>query len=79
VLLTLDASAGQNALNQARMFHQATPLSGIILTKLDGSAKGGVVLALNGEMSVPVLFAGLGEKLEDLEPFDPGKFVRAIV
>jgi fused signal recognition particle receptor len=79
VLLVLDATTGQNALNQARIFHQATPLSGFILTKLDSSAKGGVVLSLSAELNLPVCFAGLGENLEDLESFDPEKFVRAIV
>jgi fused signal recognition particle receptor len=79
VLLVLDATVGQNALNQARMFHQATPLSGLILTKLDSSAKGGIVLALSAELNLPVYFAGWGENLEALEPFDPEKFVQAIV
>jgi fused signal recognition particle receptor len=79
VLLVLDAGVGQNALSQARLFHQATPLSGLILTKMDGSAKGGVVLALNCELALPVRFMGLGEKLEDMETFDPEKFVQAII
>ena len=79
VLLTLDASTGQNALNQARMFHQITPVSGIVLTKLDGSAKGGIVLSLSGELKLPVCFVGQGEGMEDLKPFDAQEFVRAIV
>jgi fused signal recognition particle receptor len=79
VLLTLDATTGQNAVNQARLFHQATPLSGFILTKMDGSAKGGVALGLSGELKLPVCFIGQGENLEDLKPFSPRDFVQAIV
>ena len=79
VLLVLDATVGQNAINQARMFHQATPLSGLVLSKLDGSAKGGVVLGLSGELGLPIYFVGLGERLEDLQAFDAQEFVNAIV
>lgn len=78
-LLVLDASTGQNAVNQARMFNQATPVDGLVLTKLDGSAKGGVVLSLCAELKMPVCFIGQGESMEDLKEFDAHEFVRAIV
>lgn len=75
VLLVLDATTGQNALVQAKTFQQATDVSGIILTKLDGTAKGGIVLAIRKELNIPVKYVGLGEKMTDLEPFDPQAFV----
>lgn len=75
VLLVLDATTGQNALIQARTFQQATDVTGIILTKLDGTAKGGIVLAIRKELNIPVKYVGLGEKMTDLEPFDPQAFV----
>ncbi|MFZ5584737.1 MAG: signal recognition particle-docking protein FtsY [Thermodesulfobacteriota bacterium] len=78
VLLVLDATTGQNAISQAKLFNQAVPLSGIILTKLDGTAKGGVVVAIAAELGLPILFAGLGEGIDDLKPFDPQDFAAAI-
>ncbi|WP_062319889.1 signal recognition particle-docking protein FtsY [Halolactibacillus sp. JCM 19043] len=75
VLLVLDATTGQNALVQAKQFQQATDVTGIILTKLDGTAKGGIVLAIRKELNIPVKYVGLGEKMTDLEPFDPQAFV----
>lgn len=77
-LLVLDASTGQNGLSQAKVFKEMVPLSGIVLTKLDGTAKGGVILSVNGQLGIPVKFVGLGEQMEDLEPFDPKSFVDAL-
>lgn len=74
-LLVLDATTGQNAIDQAKQFHKFTPLTGIILTKLDGTAKGGIVLAIQRELGLPIKFIGTGEQIEDLHPFDPQKFV----
>ena len=78
-LLVLDATTGQNAVNQARVFDEAVELDGIVLTKLDGTAKGGFVFSLSSELSLPVIFAGVGEKIDDLEPFDSESFVEAIL
>ncbi len=78
VLLVLDATTGQNALRQATEFTQAISVSGIVLTKLDGTAKGGVVVAVRQALGVPVKFIGVGETLDDLEPFDPESFVEAL-
>lgn len=78
VLLVLDATTGQNAVNQAKDFKDAAGITGIILTKLDGTAKGGVVLAINNELDVPVKFVGVGEKIEDLQPFDADAFASAL-
>ncbi|MGH2454304.1 MAG: signal recognition particle-docking protein FtsY [bacterium] len=78
-LLVLDASTGQNAVAQARLFHEAVELTGLILTKLDGTAKGGIVLAIAHELALPVKFLGTGERLEDLIPFDPQAFVDAVL
>lgn len=78
-LLVLDATTGQNAVNQARVFDEAVELDGIVLTKLDGTAKGGFVFSLSAELSLPVLFAGVGEKMDDLEFFDSESFVEAIL
>lgn len=75
VLLVLDATTGQNALSQAKTFSDATNVSGIILTKLDGTAKGGIVLAIRHELTIPVKFVGLGEQMEDLQEFDAHAFV----
>ncbi len=75
VLLALDATTGQNAMVQAKAFKQATNVSGIVLTKLDGTAKGGIVLAIKNELNLPVKFVGLGEKIDDLQPFDAEQFV----
>ncbi|MFD1484369.1 signal recognition particle-docking protein FtsY [Lacticaseibacillus baoqingensis] len=74
VLLVLDATTGQNALSQAKQFKQTTDISGIVLTKLDGTGKGGIVLAIRNELHVPVKLAGLGEGMDDLQVFDPTKF-----
>ncbi|WP_335870690.1 signal recognition particle-docking protein FtsY [Bacillus sp. 2205SS5-2] len=75
VLLTLDATTGQNALIQAKTFKEATDVTGIVLTKLDGTAKGGIVLAIRNELNIPVKFVGLGEQMDDLQPFDAEKYV----
>ncbi|MFS0643524.1 signal recognition particle-docking protein FtsY [Siminovitchia sp. 179-K 8D1 HS] len=75
VLLVLDATTGQNALIQAKTFKEATDVSGIVLSKLDGTAKGGIVLAIRKELNIPVKFVGLGEKIDDLQPFDPEKYI----
>ena len=75
VLLVLDATTGQNALIQAKTFKEATNVSGIVLTKLDGTAKGGIVLAIRNELKIPVKFVGLGEKMDDLQEFDAEKYV----
>ena len=75
VLLALDATTGQNALIQAQTFKEATNVSGIVLTKLDGTAKGGIVLAIRNKLHIPVKFVGLGEKMDDLQPFDAERYV----
>ncbi|EPE61658.1 signal recognition particle-docking protein FtsY [Exiguobacterium sp. S17] len=75
VLLALDATTGQNAMLQAKAFKEATNVSGIVLTKLDGTAKGGIVLAIRNELDIPVKYVGLGEKIDDLQAFDPEQFV----
>lgn len=75
VLLVLDATTGQNALSQAKTFSEATNVSGIVLTKLDGTAKGGIVLAIRNELDIPVKYVGLGEQIEDLQTFDAHAFV----
>jgi fused signal recognition particle receptor len=77
-LLVLDASTGQNGLQQAKVFTEACPLTGVILTKLDGSAKGGVVFSIARELQIPVKLIGLGEKIDDLRDFEPGLFVEAL-
>jgi fused signal recognition particle receptor len=79
VLLVLDATIGQNAVNQARVFSQHVKVTGIILAKLDGSARGGVVVGVRDQLGVPVKFVGLGETLDDLAPFDPELFVDALL
>jgi fused signal recognition particle receptor len=78
VLLVLDATTGQNALSQAKLFGEKSGVSGIVLTKLDGTAKGGIVIAIRHELSLPVKFVGLGEKMDDLQPFDAEQFVHAL-
>ena len=78
-LLVLDATTGQNALSQAKLFDEAVDLDGIVLTKLDGTAKGGFVVSLCGELHIPVLFVGTGEKMEDLELFDAEEFTEGII
>ncbi len=79
VWLVLDATTGQNALQQARAFREAVKVSGVILSKLDSSARGGMAFAIQRELGLPILFAGLGEKPEDLTPFDPDAFVSGIL
>lgn len=78
VLLVLDAATGQNAVNQAREFQHAADITGIVLTKLDGTPKGGVVIAIREELKIPVKFIGVGEQLDDLQPFDADEFARAL-
>jgi fused signal recognition particle receptor len=78
VLLTIDATTGQNGLQQARLFAEAVDVTGIVLTKLDGTAKGGIVLAIAHELGIPVKLVGVGEGIEDLRPFDARDFARAL-
>ncbi len=78
-LLVLDGNTGQNGLAQAKMFHEAIGLTGIVLAKLDGTSKGGIVFAINKELSIPVKFVGIGEAIEDLREFDPKEFVDALL
>jgi fused signal recognition particle receptor len=78
-LLTIDATTGQNGLRQAMLFREAVDVTGIVLTKLDGTAKGGIALAIAQELGVPVKLIGIGETLEDLRPFDPDDFARALL
>ena len=78
-MLVLDATTGQNAVDQAKTFHQFVPLTGVILTKLDGTAKGGIVVAIQRELRVPVRFVGTGEGIEDLQPFDAASFVEGLL
>jgi fused signal recognition particle receptor len=78
-LISIDATTGQNGLRQAQAFAQAAPLDGVVLTKLDGTAKGGITLAIAAELSIPVKLIGVGEKLEDLRPFDPNDFAHALL
>ncbi len=78
VLLVLDATTGQNALSQAKLFNQAVGVTGIVLTKLDGTAKGGIVVAIAAELGIPVKMVGVGEQIEDLQSFDPNEFVEAL-
>jgi fused signal recognition particle receptor len=77
-LLVLDATTGQNGLQQARVFKESADITGIVLTKLDGTAKGGVILGIQGELGVPVKYVGVGEEVEDLQPFDAEDFARAL-
>lgn len=78
ILLVVDATTGQNAVNQAREFKQAAGITGIVLTKLDGTARGGVVLAIREDLQVPVKFIGVGEGIDDLQPFDPTQFAKGL-
>src|SRR5579864_6436218 len=78
VLLVLDATTGMNALTQAREFHKAVPLSGLVVTKLDGTSKGGMVVAIQKELGLPIKFVGLGEQPDDLQPFDAKQFAQAL-
>jgi len=77
--LVVDATTGQNAVQQAREFNSVTDLSGVILTKLDGTAKGGIVCAISGELNLPVMYVGVGEAIGDLQPFDAGEFAQSLL
>jgi fused signal recognition particle receptor len=77
-LLVLDATTGQNGLQQARVFKEAADITGIVLTKLDGTAKGGIIISIQDELAVPVKYIGIGEEIEDLQAFDPASFARAL-
>ena len=77
-LIVLDGTTGQNALMKARQFKEVTDISGIVLTKLDGTAKGGIAIAIQSEMGIPVKYIGIGEKIEDLQKFDADSFVNAL-
>ncbi len=78
VLLVLDATTGQNAIVQAQTFSETIGVTGLVLAKLDGTAKGGIVVAIRDQVNLPVKFIGIGEKPEDIEPFDPESFVEAL-
>ncbi len=78
VLLVMDATTGQNGLEQARKFTETSGVTGIVLTKLDGTAKGGVVIAIARELGLPIRYVGIGEKVEDMLPFDPEKFIESL-
>ena len=78
-LISIDATTGQNGLRQAKAFAEATNVNGVVLTKLDGTAKGGITLAIATELGIPVKLIGVGEALEDLRPFDPEDFSRALL
>jgi len=78
-LMVLEASTGQNAIAQAKLFHEAVGLTGLVLTKLDGTAKGGIVVRIYRELGVPIKFIGVGEQVEDLQPFDPKTFVDGLI
>jgi fused signal recognition particle receptor len=78
VLLVLDATTGQNAITQAEMFTKTVRCTGIVLAKLDGTAKGGAIFAIQQKLGLPVKYVGVGEQLDDLEPFDPDAYVEAL-
>ena len=78
MLLVLDATTGQNGLQQAKVFKEALEITGIVLTKLDGTAKGGVVIGIQEELGIPVQYLGVGEEIEDLQSFDPDRFVQSL-
>ena len=78
VMLVLDATTGQNGMSQAKLFHEAVGVTGLTLTKLDGTAKGGIVVNICRELGIPIRFIGIGEQIEDLRDFDPGEFVDAL-
>ena len=77
-LLVLDATTGQNAVYQAKEFKEASKITGLILTKLDGTAKGGIVISIRKELGIPVKFIGVGEKIDDMKPFDSTEFAKAL-
>jgi fused signal recognition particle receptor len=78
ILLVLDATTGQNAIAQAKIFNQALGVTGIVLTKLDGTAKGGILIAISDELKIPLRYIGIGEKVDDLREFDARDFVEAL-
>jgi fused signal recognition particle receptor len=78
-LMVLEAATGQNAVTQAKLFHEAIGLTGLVLTKLDGTAKGGIVVRIYRELGVPIKLIGVGEQVEDLQPFDPKTFVDGLI
>jgi fused signal recognition particle receptor len=78
VLLVLDATTGQNAISQAGLFHEALGITGLALTKLDGTAKGGIIVSISHDLGIPIRYVGVGEDLDDLQPFDAEQFVRAL-
>jgi fused signal recognition particle receptor len=78
VLLVLDATTGQNAITQARLFQEAVNVTGIVLTKLDGTAKGGIIIAITEALKIPIKLIGIGEQMDDLRDFDAGAFTRAL-
>ena len=78
VMLTIDASTGQNAVSQAKLFHEAVGLTGITLTKLDGTAKGGVIFSVADQFGIPIRYIGVGERIEDLRPFKADDFIEAL-
>lgn len=78
-LISIDATTGQNGLRQAKVFSEAAEVDGVVLTKLDGTAKGGIALAIASELDIPVKLIGVGEKLEDLRPFDPDEYAAALL
>ena len=78
-LLVIDATAGQNGLNQAKEFARAAGVTGVVLTKLDGTAKGGIALTIEDDLDIPIKLIGIGEGIDDLEPFDPKTYVDAIL
>jgi fused signal recognition particle receptor len=77
-LLVLDAGTGQNALSQARLFHEATQVTGVVLTKLDGTAKGGIIVAVMDQVDLPIKYVGFGETVDQLNAFDAGSYVEAL-
>ncbi len=77
-LLVLDATTGQNAVNQAKLFNQVSEITGIVLTKLDGTAKGGIIIPIKNELGIPVKLVGVGEKIDDLQPFVPSDYAEAL-
>jgi fused signal recognition particle receptor len=78
-LLVLDATTGQNAIQQAKIFHEAIQVTGLVLTKLDGTAKGGIVVAISRELGIPIRLIGVGEQIDDLQTFNAEAFVQALI
>jgi fused signal recognition particle receptor len=78
ILLVLDATTGQNAISQAKLFHEAIGITGIVLTKLDGTAKGGIIVGITEELNIPIRYIGVGEGIDDLKEFNADEFVQAL-